>query len=46
LQAPGQPAGTIIPVTWSLSKQETLALPINAFALLILRDYQANEGWN
>jgi hypothetical protein len=31
-------------MTWSLSKQETLALPINAPALLILGDYQANEG--
>jgi hypothetical protein len=29
------PADTIIPVTGSLSKQETLALPINTFALLI-----------
>jgi uncharacterized protein (TIGR02391 family) len=33
-------------VTWSLSKQETLALPINALALLILGDYRASQGWN
>jgi hypothetical protein len=32
LQAPGQPAGTITSVTWSLSRQETLALPINAWS--------------
>jgi hypothetical protein len=44
LQAPGQPAGAIIPVTRSLSKQETLALPINTLALPILGDYRANEG--
>jgi hypothetical protein len=29
-----------------LSKQKTLALPINTLCPLILRDYQANEGWN
>jgi hypothetical protein len=33
-------------VTWNRSKQETLALPINALALLILRDYQETGGWN
>jgi hypothetical protein len=25
---------------------ETLALPINTLAPLILREYQANEGWS
>jgi uncharacterized protein (TIGR02391 family) len=35
-----------LPVTWNRSKQETLALPINALALLILRDYQETGGWN
>jgi hypothetical protein len=29
-----------------LSKQKTLALPINTLCPLILRGYQANEGWN
>jgi uncharacterized protein (TIGR02391 family) len=33
-------------VTWNRSKQETLALPINALALLILRNYQSKSGWN
>jgi uncharacterized protein (TIGR02391 family) len=33
-------------VTWTLSKQKTLALPINALALLILRNYQSKGGWN
>lgn len=33
-------------MTWNRSKQETLALPINTLALLILEDYQAGEGWN
>jgi hypothetical protein len=35
-----------LPVTRNRSKQETLALPINALALLILRDYQETGGWN
>jgi hypothetical protein len=29
-----------------LSKQETLALPTNAPALMLLEDYQATEGYN
>jgi len=33
-------------MTWNRSKQETLALPINALALLILEDYQAGGGWD
>lgn len=32
-------------VVWTLSKQETLSLPIDALALLILEDY-APQGWN
>lgn len=33
-------------MTWTLPKAETLALPIDALALLILRDYKAGDGWN
>jgi len=33
-------------VVWSRSKQETLALPVSALALLILGDYRATGGWN
>ncbi|MDQ3764449.1 MAG: TIGR02391 family protein [Actinomycetota bacterium] len=33
-------------MAWNRSKQETLALPINALALLILEDYKAGGGWN
>jgi hypothetical protein len=33
-------------VTWSRTKHETLALPINALALLILHNYRAKNGWN
>jgi uncharacterized protein (TIGR02391 family) len=31
---------------WSRSKQETLSLPVDALALLILRDYKVTGGWN
>jgi uncharacterized protein (TIGR02391 family) len=31
---------------WNKSRAETLALPINALALLILADYKASQGWN
>lgn len=33
-------------MVWKRSKAETLALPINALALLILTDYEENQGWN
>jgi uncharacterized protein (TIGR02391 family) len=33
-------------VTWTRSRADTLALPIDALALLILRDYDATDGWN
>jgi hypothetical protein len=33
-------------VTWNRSREETLALPINALALLILKNYQSKRGWN
>ncbi|MFJ7213515.1 hypothetical protein [Amycolatopsis sp. NPDC098790] len=33
-------------MTWTRNKAETLALPIDALALLILRDYKASDGWN
>lgn len=33
-------------MTWNLGKQETLALPIDALALLILKSYDATGGWN
>lgn len=33
-------------MAWSRSKQETLALPVDALALLILRDYDQVRGWN
>jgi hypothetical protein len=33
-------------MAWNRSKQETLALPINALALLILEDYATGGGWN
>lgn len=33
-------------VTWTTSKAETLALPIDALALLILRSYRDGSGWN
>lgn len=33
-------------MVWTRSRQETLALPINTLALLILQDYVASNGWN
>ncbi|MEV6641095.1 TIGR02391 family protein [Amycolatopsis sp. NPDC051371] len=33
-------------MAWTRTKQETLALPINALALLILKDYTSSGGWN
>jgi uncharacterized protein (TIGR02391 family) len=33
-------------MTWTRSRAETLALPIDALALLILHDYKAGDGWN
>lgn len=33
-------------MTWDKSREETLGLPIDALALLILRDYKASNGWN
>ncbi|WP_406635835.1 TIGR02391 family protein [Amycolatopsis sp. WGS_07] len=33
-------------MTWTLPKVQTLALPIDALALLILRDYKEGDGWN
>ncbi|MGV9365630.1 TIGR02391 family protein [Amycolatopsis sp. NPDC003731] len=33
-------------MTWTRPRVETLALPIDALALLILRDYKAGDGWN
>ncbi|WSJ72699.1 TIGR02391 family protein [Amycolatopsis sp. NBC_01307] len=33
-------------MTWTRPKAETLALPIDALALLILHDYKAGDGWN
>jgi uncharacterized protein (TIGR02391 family) len=33
-------------VAWHRSKRETLTLPINALALLILHDYRSVGGWN
>jgi uncharacterized protein (TIGR02391 family) len=33
-------------MTWTRPRAETLALPIDALALLILHDYKAGDGWN
>lgn len=33
-------------MVWTRSKQETLALPVSALALLILGDYKTTSGWN
>lgn len=33
-------------MTWTRNKQETLGLPIDALALLILQDYKSGHGWN
>lgn len=33
-------------MAWTRATVETLALPIDALALLILRDYEAAQGWN
>ena len=33
-------------MVWTRSKRETLALPVDALALLILRDYHQVRGWN
>jgi hypothetical protein len=33
-------------MTWSMSKADTLALPIDALAILILKSYEAAGGWN
>ncbi|GHG00186.1 MULTISPECIES: TIGR02391 family protein [Amycolatopsis] len=33
-------------MTWTRPRAETLALPIDALALLMLHDYKAGDGWN
>lgn len=33
-------------MAWNRSKQETLGLPINALALLILKGFKSVRGWN
>jgi hypothetical protein len=33
-------------MVWTQSREDTLGLPIDALALLILRDYQDTSGWN
>jgi len=33
-------------VSWNRTKQETLSLPIDALALLILQSYKSGQGWN
>lgn len=33
-------------MVWTRSKEETIGLPIDALALLILEDYKAGNGWN
>ncbi len=33
-------------MTWTRPRAETLALPIDALALLILHDYKTGDGWN
>jgi hypothetical protein len=37
---------TICTMVWTRSPQDTLMLPIDALALLILQDYQETRGWN
>jgi uncharacterized protein (TIGR02391 family) len=31
---------------WTRSREDTIELPINALAILVLRDYDAGDGWN
>ncbi|SFW74539.1 hypothetical protein [Amycolatopsis australiensis] len=33
-------------MTWTRPRAETLALPIDALALLIVHDYKTGDGWN
>jgi hypothetical protein len=33
-------------VAWSRSRKDTIELPIDALALLVLQDYVAGNGWN
>jgi uncharacterized protein (TIGR02391 family) len=33
-------------MTWKRSRDETVSLPIDALALLVLQDYDAGNGWN
>lgn len=33
-------------MTWTWTAEDTVALPIDALALLVLEDYVAGEGWN
>ena len=33
-------------MTWTRGAAETTALPIDALALLVLKDYKSSGGWN
>jgi hypothetical protein len=33
-------------MAWTRSRKDTIELPIDALALLVLQDYVAGNGWN
>ncbi len=37
---------TMVSMAWTRSRENTIELPINALALLVLQDYVARNGWN
>jgi len=40
------PAGTLLCMAWNRSCEDTVELPIDALAILVLEDYVAGNGWN
>jgi hypothetical protein len=40
------PLAQWVSMTWTRSRKDTIELPIDALALLVLEDYVAGNGWN
>ena len=36
----------MVSMAWTRSREDTIELPIDALALLVLQDYVAGDGWN